>query len=173
MIIVYSQRREGREKRETNCHNVTAERQPWNLRWAKRGAWGGFMLVCESVGGIIGLLLHNDRSLHAGTRAHVTSILSRFMLLKGHGPRILTPAVWRAWWNVVHYCTSHLRASHTWACIHIQTHALAWFHDMCCEHPAGVNSGYFWHYLFVDQLMFLIYSGLCVLLWQFWDKDEE
>ena len=82
------------------------------------------MLVSESAGGIIGLLLHNDRSLHAGTRAHVTSILSRFMLLKGHGPRILTPAVWRAWWNVyMGFITAHLISEH-----HTRGHACTFKH---------------------------------------------
>lgn len=41
------------------------------------------MLVSERAREIIGLVPHNDKSLHAGTRTRVTSILSRFCVGEG------------------------------------------------------------------------------------------
>ncbi len=68
------------------------------------------MLVSERAREIIGLLLHNDKSLHAGTRTHATSILSCFPLVKGHGLRVSTPTVQGAQWNMdFRFITAHPR----------------------------------------------------------------
>lgn len=76
----------------------------------ERKAWGGFMLVKRS-GKITGLLLHNDRSSHAGTRTCLhffvalcwwrdTTHMSLPLLggeLWEHGFQVHYPFHWQAW----------------------------------------------------------------------------
>lgn len=121
----------------------------------ERGAWGGFMLASKRGREIIGLLLHNDKSLHLGTRTHVTSILFCFLFSEGTAPACRHPrcaqnTVERGFWGSL--LNILISGYHT--AVH-DTSVL--FHKMWCERDVLLRRGTLWSFVpFISNVLYSV-----------------
>lgn len=113
------------------------------------------MLASKRGREIIGLLLHNDKSLHLGTRTHVTSILFCFLFSEGTAPACRHPrcaqnTVERGFWGSL--LNILISGYHT--AVH-DTSVL--FHKMCCERDVLLRRGTLWSFVpFISNVLYSV-----------------